>query len=121
MAYLNDAALDAGLAWIITNGTSLHVCSAEPTSYAEIATYELGVKSGITIGSQEAGDTDGRKVVVPAVTDGTVGTAGTCTHYAISNGTDTLVATKATASSVSLSTSFDFQTPAFDLTIRDAT
>jgi len=91
-AYLNDLALDSGLSWIDTNGTKLHLCSSQPANYAGIAAVELGSKTGITVSAAADGTPNGRAVTVSAITDGTVSANGSATHWAISNGSDTLVA-----------------------------
>ena len=120
MSYLNDEALDGGLDWIVSTGTVLHICSAEPANYAGIAAVELGSKTGLTMTGPADGDTDGRKVTCPAVTDGTVGATGTASHWAISNGLDTLVAAGALASTQAVTAGNTFSTGAFAVaTLRD--
>ena len=119
MAYINDSALDAGLNWIKTNGTSLHICSAEPTTYAEAATtYELAV-AAVTLTGPAAGDTSGRKVTIPQVSDDAVDTTGTATHWALTNGSDTLVATGSLAASYSLDSAGTYTFNATDIESLD--
>lgn len=120
MAYINDTAFDQALNWIDTNGTHLSICSSEPANYAAIAAAELGEKASITIGSPEDGDTNGRKVVVSAITDGSVTATGTATHYAIHDNSSVLVATGALASSQGVTNGNTFTTSAIDITIADA-
>lgn len=38
MALLSDSALDAALDYVADNGTYLHLCSTEPTTYTQAAT-----------------------------------------------------------------------------------
>jgi hypothetical protein len=122
MAFIIDAAFDAAIGYMITNGTRLDITSQEATTYAEAtSTYTLGNKTSITLGSAEAGDTDGRATAVPAITDGSVTGTGTATHWAITNGSDTLVATGALSSSQAVTSGNDFTLATFDITIRDAT
>ena len=95
MSYLNDEVYDSGLDWIVTNGTRLDICSQEPTNYAQATTdgtYSLGYKSGIGIAAPSARVGGGREVVVSAITDGVVTETDIATHWAITNGSDTLVA-----------------------------
>jgi hypothetical protein len=92
MAFLNDEAYDSGLDWIDANGSRLDICSAEPASYAQVGTYTLGYKDGISIAAPSARVAGGREVVISAIADGAVTATGTATHWAISNGSDTLVA-----------------------------
>lgn len=118
MAFVNDSALDAALSWIQTNGTTLHICSSEPASYAGIAAVELA-SAPITIGSPADRSPNGREVTVPAVSADAVDTSGNSTHYAISNGTDTLVATNATAGTVALSDTGTYNTSTFTIGLPD--
>ena len=120
MSYLNDEALDGGLDWIIATATTLHICSAEPANFAGIASVELGTKSGLTLTGPANGDTDGRKVTCPAVTDGAVTAADTAAHWALSNGSDTLVAAGALSASQAVTSGNPFTTGAFAVaTLRD--
>lgn len=98
MAYLNDEVFDSGLDWLDTNGTRLDICSQEPATYGEATTdgtYSLGYKTGISIAAPSDRSGGGREVVISAITDGTVTDTDTATHWAITNGSDTLVATGA--------------------------
>jgi len=119
MAYINDLAFDAGIAYLITNGNRLHVCSQEPTSVGTL--YSLGNKASITMGTAGDGTPSGRKTTVPAITDGTSTGNGMATHYAIVNTAGTiLVATGAVASPQTITSGNPFTLAAFDLTITDA-
>jgi len=121
MAYLNDEALDQGLDWVDTNGTRLDICSQEPVTYAAAtATYTLGTDT-VNTGAPVAGDVDGRKVVVPAVTGGSVTGTGTATHWALTDGASVLIATGALSASQAVTSGNTFNLGAFDITIRDAT
>lgn len=89
--YLDDNILDSGLNYLDTNGTRLDICSAQPATYAEAtSTYTLGNKTSIAI-SAPADHTSGRKVTISAISDGTVTGSDTATHFAITNGSDTLL------------------------------
>jgi hypothetical protein len=123
MAYINDEVFDGGLDYADTNGTRIDICSQEPTTYSEATvdgTYSLGNKTGLNTGAPEAGDTDGRKVVVPAITDGTVTETGTATHWALTDGSAILVATGALSAPQAVTDGNTFTLGAIDITIRDA-
>ena len=121
MAYMNDESFDQGLDWVIANGSRIDVCSQEPVTYAAAtSTYTLGNKTGLTVGATEAGGTDGRKVVVPAITDGSVTGTATATHWALTDGTSVLVATGALSSSQSMTSGNTLTLDAIDITHRDA-
>lgn len=120
MAFLNDEVFDQGLDYATTNGTRIDICSSEPANYAAVSGASLGNKTGLTTGATEAGDTDGRKVVVPAITDGSVTSTGTATHWALTDGSAILVATGSLSASQAVTSGNTFSLGAIDLTIRDA-
>lgn len=119
MPYMNDAAFDAGLNEIRTNVTTLYICSAEPTSRAEVTTYALGNKSSPTIATPSDKAGGGRECVVSAITDGSVTADGTATHWALVDGT-TLWATNALSSSQAVTTGNPFTLTAFSFSFDDA-
>lgn len=122
MAFLIDSARDSGLTYVSTNGTRLDICSQEPTTYAQAtSTYTLGNKTGLTIAAPSDGAVDGRRVIVPAITDGSVTGTGTATHWALTNGSNTLIATGALSAGQAVTTGNTFTTTAINITIRDAT
>lgn len=121
MAYINDEVFDQGLDYADTNGTRIDICSQEPTTYAEAtSTYTLGNKTGLNTGATEAGATDGRRVIVPAITDGSVTGTATATHWALTNGSAVLIATGALSSSQAVTSGNTFTLDAISITIRDA-
>lgn len=122
MATLSDNVLDDGLQYITDNGGAVYICSQEPTTYTEAtSTYALGNQGSMTIGSPEAGDVNGRKVVVPAITAGSVTSTGTATHFAVVKTTATteLLATQSLASSQAVTSGNTFTLGAVDITIPD--
>ena len=124
MAYINDEVFDQGLDYADTNGTRIDICSQEPSSYGEATTagtYSLGNKTGLNTGATQAGATDGRRVVVPAITDGSVTNTGTATHWALTDGSAVLLATGALSSSQAVTSGNTFTLDAISITIRDAT
>jgi len=119
-AYLNDRVLDNGLTVLDTEANAIHVCSTQPASYAEVATYTLGNKALVAggIGAPEARTPSGRKVVVAAITDGTVTTGGTAGFYAIiDSGNSRLLAANSLASSKAIVTGSPWTLEAFDIGI----
>lgn len=119
--YLNDEIFDQGLDYADTNGTRVDITSQAATTYTEAtSTYTLGNKTGLNTGATQAGDVDGRKVVVPAITDGSVTGSGTATHWALTDGTSILVATGPLSASQAVTSGNTFTLGAIDLTIRDA-
>lgn len=105
MAFFSDAVLDGALQVIRDAVTPvLHICSQEPTTYAEAATtYTLGNKSAPTITAQADGSPNGRKVEISTFTDGSVTGTGTGTHWALVDANDNrLLATVAAPASQAL-------------------
>lgn len=120
--YISDEVFDQGLDYADTNGTRIDITSQVATTYAEATgTYTLGNKTGLNTGATEAGDTDGRKVVVPAITDGSVTGTGTATHWALTDGSSILLATGPLSSSQAVTSGNTFALGAISITIRDAT
>lgn len=120
MAFINDEVFDQGLDYADTNGTRLDICSQEPVSYAEAtSTYTLG-NDTVNTGATQNGATDGRRVVVPAITAGSVTGTGTASHWALTDGSATLIATGALSSSQSVTSGNTFTLDAISITIRDA-
>lgn len=117
MAFLNSSVLDSGLSWLVTNGTKLDICTSEPATYANIATYTKGNKTGLVIGSPAARSPSGRKVAVPAISDGSVTGDGTVGFWAISNGTNTLVAAGSLSASQAVTNGNTFTLITFDIGI----
>jgi len=93
MPYIHDSVLDAALDYIDTNCTALHICSQLPATLVEAnTTYSLGNKTPPTIGTPTDGDASGRKIVVSAISDGSVTASGTASHWALVSGTELLAA-----------------------------
>lgn len=121
MAWVNDEVLDQGLDWLDTNGTRLDICSQEPTTYAEAtSTYTLGNKTGINPAAPSDRSPNGREVVIAAIADGSVTGTDTATHWALSNGSDTLVATGALSASQAVTSGNTFTLTEFAIGIPDA-
>jgi len=85
--FMEDAILDAMLD--AAEGSTIHVCSAQPANYAGISAVELATG---TVGAPTAaaGDVSGRKNTYPAVTGMTINADGTATEIAVSDGVGTL-------------------------------
>lgn len=122
VAFLTDNVLDNGVQYLTDNGEALYICSAQPTTYAEAtSTYALGSKSTPTISAPQNGATSGRRVVVSAITDGSVSATGTATHYAIvkTSATSELLATEALSASQAVTSGNTFTLTSFSVTIPD--
>lgn len=122
MAYINDYVFDAALTKLDTETSHLTINSQEPTTFAEAyTTYILGFKSGVSVGAPTDRSPNGRKVVVAAITDGTVNVNGTASHWAlIDYGNSRLLSTGSLAASQVVTSGNIFTTSAFDIGIPDA-
>ena len=123
--FITDEAFDAGLDYLDTNGTRIDIDdTAEATTYS-LATVDgtnsLGNKTGLNTGAPVDGPTDGRKVIVPAITDGSVTETGTAGFWALTDGTSLLLSTGPLTSSQSVTDLNTFSLDAIELRIRDAT
>lgn len=122
MPFISDEIFDQGLDYADTNGTRIDICSSEPTTYAQAtSTVSLGNKTGLNTGATQNGATDGRRVIVPAITDGSVTGSGTATHWALTDGTGVLLATGSLSASQAVTSGNTFTLDAISITIRDAT
>lgn len=121
MAFISDEVFDQGLDYADTNGTRIDICSSEPANYAAVAGVSLGNKTGLNTGATEDGAVSGRRVIVPAIIDGSVTASGTATHWALTDGTGILVATGALSASQAVTSGNTFLLGAISLTILDAT
>ena len=119
MPQIIDAALDAALNYVRTNATVLHVCSAEPTSFANVSTVTLGNKVGPSIAAPANGSPNGRSITVSSVSDGTVTATGTGTHWALVSGSQLLAAGDLSASQ-SLTSGNTLTISSFTVRVADA-
>lgn len=122
-AYINDTVLDQALSYIDTNAENLYICSAQPTTFTEASsTYKLGTKASPTIGAPTNGDSTGRKVVVSAITDGSVSATGTAAWIAITDDSASMLLVAQELSATQGVTSGNtFSLTEFDITIPDPT
>lgn len=120
MSFINDEVFDQGLDYAASLGSRIDICSQEPVTYTEaVATYTLGNKTGLTVGAAEDGAVDGRRVIVPAITNGSVTATATATHWALTDGAGILLATGLLAASQGVTDENPFTLAAFSITKRD--
>jgi len=123
MPYINDLVYDNGLAYADTNGTRVDInYGSEATTYAEAtSTKSCGNKTGLNTGAPENGDVDGRKVVVPAITDGSVTDTQTAGWWALTDGAAVLIAAGPLTGTQLVTNGNSFTLDAINITLRDAT
>jgi hypothetical protein len=124
MAFIADEVFDSGLDNLSGLSPTARIditYTQEATTYTEATTtFTCGNETGITVGAAEGGDTDGRKVVVPAITDGDVTATETAGWWALTDGSSVLWATGALDSTQAVTSGNTFTLGAIDITIRDA-
>jgi hypothetical protein len=121
MAFIIDTAFDQGLNYLDTNGTRLDICSLEPTTYAQATSTNTLGNDTVNTGAPQDGATDGRRVIVPAITAGSVTATGTASHWALTDGASILLATGTLSASQGVTSGNTFTLDAISITLRDAT
>lgn len=119
MAFLSDNVLDGGLDYLTANGARLDICSSQPANYAGVSSVSLGNKTSLSVGAAQDGVSSGRRVVVGAISDGSVTATGTASHFAITDGSAELLAAGPLASSQGVTNGNTFTLGAFSITIPD--
>jgi hypothetical protein len=121
MASIGNEILDGGLDHLDTEADVLHICSQEPTSYAEASsTYTLGNKAGPTVAAPSERGGGGRECVISAINDGSVTGTDTATHWALVDVSGTaLLATEELASPQSVTSGNTFTLTEFAVGIPD--
>ncbi len=123
MPFITDEAFDAGLDYLDTNGVRIDVQdTAEATTYALATTDEANSLGNDTVAVPvpEAGATDGRRVVIPAITAGSVTGTGTAGWWALTDNSSILLATNALSATQGLTDLNTFSLDAINITFRDA-
>ncbi len=122
MPLISDEVFDQGLDYADTNGTRVDICyTQEPATYTEVtSTYTCGNKTGLNTGATQAGATDGRRVIVPAITDGSVSATQTAGWWGLTDGSAIFVAAGALSASQAVTSGNTFTLDAISITLRDA-
>lgn len=124
MAQIADTVFDNGLAAITTNVDRLFICSADPVlDYTNASTtYKLGTKASWSVasGNPQNGAVNGRRVLTPQITDGSITANGTATHWALCSGSVVYASGALSAPQVVVNGN-TFTLAAFSVTIADAT
>jgi hypothetical protein len=115
-ALFGDRVYDAGLNALDTEANILHICTAQPTTYAGIAAVSLGTATP-SIGAPAAATPNGRKVTVAAITGtGAISSSGNATHYAIADTVNSrLLVANTLDALVAVTAGQSFSLPAFDI------
>jgi len=119
MAFLNDDIRDTDGLTGVADANRLVLCNAQPTTFTEAnVTFMVAFKATPTIGAPENLAGGGRKVVVSAITDGTVDSSDTVTWLALVDTVGSrIIAHRQLSASKALTTGTPFTLPAFDIGI----
>lgn len=72
-AFLHDRVYDNGLSVLSSEVNLLVLCKQVPVTYAEaFSTHRIASKSSPSISAPQAGDPNGRQVMLAAITDGVI-------------------------------------------------
>jgi hypothetical protein len=121
MATLNNRVFDNGLSVLDTEANKILLTSQEATDYTGAnVTFALGNSTSISVAAPSDRAGGGREVVVAAVSDGSVTSTGTATHYAIVDTVNSrLLATGSLTTSQSVSSGNTFSLGSFTIGIPD--
>jgi hypothetical protein len=113
--------LDEGLGTITSSADRIYICTSEPINTSQVASSSIGYVDLDSLDPPEARTPDGRKVVIPEITDGTMTANGNPTHYAVvimdGSSIDELLATGNEITSVVGSDDNAWSSPTFDIGI----
>lgn len=123
MPLLANEVFDNGLSQLNVLTENLYINNAEPTTFTQASsTNKLGTKAAPTVGTPVDGDVDGRKAVVSAITDGTVDSSGTASHWSLTdNSASLLLAAGPLSASQAVTSGNTFSLDAINITFRDPT
>lgn len=121
MSYIIDTAFDSGLTYLDTNGTRIDInFTQEPTTYTEAtSTFSCGNKTALNTGAPEPGAVDGRRVIVPAITDGAVSATQTAGWWSLTDGATLFLAAGALSATQGVTSGNTFTLDAISITFRD--
>ena len=121
MPFIHDDVLDAACSHFSTNVDNLYITNALAGNYTEASgTFKLATKVTPTFTGPANGDISGRKITVNAITDGTVNTTGTASHWALCDASDTkLLAAGALNAPQGVTATNTFTLTAFDIEFPD--
>lgn len=120
--FVSSAVLDTLLNAIKNGSNRMVVCSAQPTTYAEITTYKLAeVAMAAADYSLANGDVSGRKLTTALKSAIAIASNGTATHIALGNSGATTLDFVTTCTSQALNTGGTVDVPAWKMEVNQPT
>lgn len=122
MPFIIDTAFDSGLAYLDTNGTRIDInFTSEATNYTEAVGAKSAGNDTVNTGAPTDGASDGRRVIVPAITAGSVTATETVDWWALTDASAILLATGDLSAPQAVTSGNTFTLDAISITFRDAT
>jgi len=121
MATIADRVFDNGLTVLDTEADRVDITSQIATTYAEAtSTFTLGNSTSLSIGAPADRGAGGREVTVAAITDGSVTSSDTATHFAlVDTGNSRLLVAGSLSASKAVTSGDTFTLDAFTVGIPD--
>lgn len=122
VGYVNDEVLDQGLDYITANGSRLDITyTQQATTYTEAVTTFTCGNDSVTPGSTVDGASSGRRIIIPAITGGSVTDTQTAGWWALTDGTSVLIAAGALSPATAVTNGGTFSLDAISITKTDPT
>lgn len=115
--FIPDSNIDLMLDQV--EGTNIHVCSAQPTTYLEATTTFNLVTDAVGTYTKAAGDVSGRKNTQAGTTASSITSTGTATHVAITTTTGSVLELVTTCTSQALTSGGTVDIGSFAHEIQD--
>ena len=117
---VDDSVLDGAFA-VLDNGTTITVCSTQPTNRTQAVTTYMLASTTLSGGDYTVanGDSSGRKCTIAQKTNVSITNSGTAQHVAVCDGTTLLYVT--TCTSQALTAGGTVTIPAWKVEIADPT
>ena len=100
---IDDSVRDNGLSSLNSGTYVFHICSQEPSTYSEVATYSLGNKTNPSLSTPENATPSGRRIRMSSFLDGNCTASGDPTHWALIRTSDTTLISTGTEGTANLS------------------
>ncbi len=121
MAFIIDTAFDSGLSYLDTNGIRLDInFTSEATNYTEAVGAKSAGDDTVNTGAPTDGAVSGRRVIIPAITAGSVTDTQTVDWWALTDASSILLATGDLSAPQAVTSGNTFTLDAISITFLDA-
>ena len=120
MAYIADSVFDDGLTTSASIATRIDIVDLDPGgTYSCVTTNTIGNKTSLTCTVANSTSGSGRAIRVPAINDGTVTDTSTATYWALTNASNTVIASGTLSASQAVTSGNTFTLDLIEVAIRD--